>query len=444
MRVLPYLTVLSILVVAGVPSAGQPVPEETPRPADWSFHAQTTYQLQGHGGFDAPYEGLNSLQDRKETRGSFTATLFVGRRLWKGGEVYVDAELLAGGGVSSVLGLAGPPNGETYRVDSPDLKASLARIFLRQTWSGDGATEPVESGQNQLARRQSRRRLVLTAGKFSGTDLFDGNTWSHDPRTQFNNWSLWANAAWDYPADTRGYTWGLALEAYRDEWCARLGVFMEPTVANGASFDHDVLQAHGQALEVEHDHAISGRKGAVRLLAFLNRAGMGSYREAVALASTASTAPDVAATRREGRTKLGFGLNLEQALTEGAGVFLRLGWNDGKTEAWAFTEVERTVSLGASSGGAAWGRPADRVGAGFAWNGIGGDHRAYTAAGGYGFMLGDGKLNYSAERVLDVTYAFVPVEGVQVSAEVQRFWNLAFNRDRGPVTVVGARLHLEF
>lgn len=441
MRVL-FLSAAGAILLSAARGAGQPAGPETPSaPSPWSLHAQVTYQLQGHGAFDAPYEGENSLQNRKEVRGSFTATLFVGRRLWEGGEVYVNGEMLAGGGVSGVLGLAGPPNGETYRVDSTELKGSLARFYLRQTWNGDGATEAVESAPNQLAGRQNRRRLVLTAGKFSGTDVFDANTWSHDPRTQFNNWSLWANAAWDYPADTRGYTWGLAVEAYRDDWCVRLGAFLEPREANGILFDHDVAHAHGEALEVQHDHAISGRKGAVRFLGFLNEARMGSYREALALSPEA---PDVTETRVVGRTKYGFGLNLEQALTDDAGLFLRLGWNDGKTESWAFTEVERTLAFGVSSGGAAWGRPSDRFGVGFAWNGIGGDHRAYLEAGGYGFMLGDGRLTYSAERVLDVFYSFAPVEAVRVSLEIQRFWNLAFNQDRGPGTVAGARLHLEF
>jgi high affinity Mn2+ porin len=194
-------------------------------------------------------------------------------------------------------------------------------------------------------------------------------------------------------------------------------------------------------LEVQHDHSISGRKGAVRLLAFLNEARMGSYRDAVA---ANLGAPDMTATRAVGRTKYGFGLNLEQALVDDAGLFLRLGWNDGKTESWAFTEVERTVTFGASSSGRAWGRPSDRLGAGFAWNGISGDHRAYLGAGGYGFMLGDGRINYSAERVLDVFYSFAPMEGASISVEVQRFWNPAFNQDRGPVSVIGARFHLEF
>ena len=187
---------------------------EPPSQDPLSVHAQLTYQLQGHGGFAAPYEGENSFENRREIRGSFTTTIFLGRRLWPGGEVYANGEFFAGAGVSRVLGLAAPPNGETYRVDSATLKANLARAFFRQTWNLAGATEAVEDAQNLVAGWQSDRRLVLTLGKFSGTDVFDGNSYSHDPRTQFNNWSLWANAAWDYPADTRGYTWGVALESF--------------------------------------------------------------------------------------------------------------------------------------------------------------------------------------------------------------------------------------
>ena len=427
--------------VRGQTAASGPPPAGEEGSADWSFHGQLTYQLQGHGEFTAPYSGPNSLQDRTETRGSFTATLFLGRSLWKGGELYANPELIAGSGVSRVLGLAGPPNGETYRVDSTRLKLSLARLFVRQTFGLGGESRPVESDENQIAGRRPSRRVVVTAGKFSGTDVFDANTDSHDPRTQFNNWTLWANAAWDYPADTRGYTWGVAVEAYRDAWAARVGAFLEPKEANGLELDHDIRKAHGEALELEHDHTIGGRPGAVRLLAFLNQARMGSYREALALNPQA---PDVAATRRPGRRKYGYGLNLEQALTSEIGVFLRAGWNDGRTESWAFTEVERTLAGGVSAGGSAWGRPKDRLGLAFSANGVNRDHRDYLAAGGLGFMLGDGRLRYAAERVLDGYYAFAPAPWATVSVEAQRYNNLAFNRDRGPVTVYGGRLHLEF
>lgn len=433
------LACVALAVCSGSAEGQSSPPSE---PADpWSFHGQLTYQLQGHGTFDAPYEGQNSFQDREETRGSFTATLFLGRRLWKGGEVYCNGELVAGSGVSKVLGLAGPPNGETYRVDSTQLKASLARLFLRQTWDLGGAAEAVESDQNQMAGRRTRRRVVLTAGKFSGTDVFDGNAYAHDPRTQFNNWSLWANPAWDYPADTRGYTWGVAVEGYLDDWAARLGLLMEPLEANGLELDHDVRHAHGDVLEVEHDHQIKGRAGAVRFLGFVNHARMGIYRDAI---ETNPSAPDVTTTRAPGRIKYGFGFNAEQAINSDVGVFLRAGWNDGATEAWAFTEVERTLTFGVSVSGASWNRKNDQAGVAVAVNGINQDHRDYLAHGGYGFMLGDGRLSYSAERLLDAYYSFAAAAFCFLSVEVQRYENLAFNADRGPVSVYGARVHFEF
>jgi high affinity Mn2+ porin len=410
-------------------------------PSPWSFHGQLTYQLQGHGAFTAPYSGPNSFQNRRENRGSFTTTLYVGRRLWGGAELYVNPELIAGAGVSKVLGLAGPPNGETYRVDSSQLKLSLGRLFLRQTFGLGGEEIPVEDEENRIAGRVTSRRIVVTGGKFSGTDVFDANAFAHDPRTQFNNWSLWANATWDYPADTRGYTYGVAIEAYRDAWAARVGSFMEPKQANGILFDHDIRRAHGEVLELEHDHKIHGQSGAVRALAFLNHARMGSYRQAIALNPED---PDVIATRRPGRRKYGFGLNAEQAITPEVGVFLRAGWNDGKTESWAFTEVEQTVTVGVSSSGKRWGRKRDRLGLAFAVNGINRDHRDYLAAGGVGFMLGDGRLHYKAERIVDAYYSIGIGSVGSVSLEAQRFNNPAFNRDRGPVTVYGTRLHLEF
>jgi high affinity Mn2+ porin len=419
---------------------GAPVVVDQPAAnRDWSLHGQATYQLQGHGSFSSPYEGANSLQNRSEGHGSFTATLYLGRRLWTGGEAYVNVELIAGQGLSRVLGLASPPNGETYRVDSTQLKANLARLFVRQTFPLGGESESREDEENQIGGHRATRRAVVTVGKISGTDIFDDNAYAHDPRTQFNTWSLWANGAWDYPADTRGYTWGIALELYYDAWAVRLGSFMEPREANGLEFDHDVARAHGDVLEVEHRHTLSARPGAVRVLAFWNHANMGVYREALDLASLA---PDVVATRAPGRSKYGFGLNLEQEIFSGLGGFLRAGWNDGKTESWAFTEIERTLAFGGTVKGRFWKRPEDLLGVALALNGINRDHRDYLAAGGLGFMLGDGALHASAEAVVDAFYRVSLAPFAAVTVEAQRFWNPGFNRDRGPVTVYGLRLHL--
>ncbi len=433
----PFLTVWALAAVLAMQGPGAP---EAPPEARGSIHFQSTYQLQGHGGFHSPYQGRNSFEDGKETRGSFTATLYLGRRLWTGGEVYLDPELAGGGGLSHVLGLAGPPNGETYRVSGTKPTLALARLFLRQTWNLGGAEQAVEDDQNQIAGRRSSRRVVLTAGRLSVTDVFDANTYAHDPRTQFNNWSLWANAAWDYPADTRGYTWGFAVETVLDQWAVRAGSFLEPREANGEFFDHQVREAHGDVLEVEHDHELGGKAGAVRLLAFVNHARMGSYEEALALSSES---PDVTATRRPGREKHGFGLNAEQEIAKDCGVFLRAGWNDGRTESWAFTETERTLTTGLAVAGSAWRRAADRLGVAVAWNGVNGDHREYLAHGGYGFLLGDGRLSYAAERVVDAYYSFALDRLLSLSLEAQRFANPGFNQDRGPVSVFGLRVHLE-
>ncbi len=412
-----------------------------PAPAAWTWHAQTTYNIQGYGAFTAPYAGNNSLEDHKQIRGSFTATAFLGRRLWRGAELYFNPELIGGQGVSRVVGLAGPPNGETYRVDSTELKITLARLFLRQTFDFDGEQEVMTDDLNQLAGAHSRHRLVITTGKYSGSDIFDANTYAHDPRSQFNNWSLWENAAWDYPADTRGYSYGVTAELYLNDWAFRLGSFMEPKQANGILLDHDVRRAHGDSLEIEHDYTLGDQPGKARLLAFLNHAQMGDYKEAL---RQSPAAPDVTATRRPGTRKYGLGLNLEQAITPEIGVFMRAGWNDGKTESWAFTEVERTLTVGVSSSGKLWGRPHDRIAAAMAWNGINGDHRAYLAAGGNGFMLGDGRLNYSPEHLMAVYYLWQFWRHGALSVEAQHYENPAFNADRGPVTVFGSRLHIQF
>jgi high affinity Mn2+ porin len=410
-------------------------------PQRWNLHFQTTGVMQGHGPFDSPYDGPLSLRSKWEAEPSLTATIYFGLRLWSGAAAYFDGELAGGKGLSGASGLAGVTNGEITRVGSPTPKPYVARAYLQQTIGlGAGNPDRVEDDENQLAGEQPPRRYTFNGGKFSAEDFFDNNTYSHDPRTQFMNWTLMYNGAWDYPADVRGYTWGMVHEVTFDAWSVRGGGFLEPRVANGPKLDLRLANDHGEALEIEHRHSFGGRAGSVRALVFGNHADMGTYREALKLAPEQ---PDVIATRRLGTVKYGFGLNMDQALTTNVGVFARLGWNDGKTESWAFTEVDRTASGGISVKGEAWGRPRDTAAAAVVCNGISGDHASYLAAGGVGFLLGDGRLNYGVEAIFESYYAWNVTRAATLSFDFQHVNNPGYNRDRGPVAIYALRLHIE-
>ena len=410
-------------------------PEET-----YSLHGQSTLISQYHGGFPQAYSGTNSLVARREIKTSFTATLFAGARLWSGGEIYLNPELAQGRGLSGVLGVAGFTNGEIARVSSPDLTLYRARLFFRQTFGLGGNREYVEADQNQLAGYQDGSRLVLTVGNFSALDIFDDNSYSHEPRSQFINWALLTNGAWDFPADARGYTNGVALELINPGWALRGGLLMEPREANGLPLDNRFSKAHGGVVELERSYALQDRPGKVRLLAYANRANMGSYRAALA---ASPIGPDITQTRRLS-TKRGGGLNVEQQLADDLGAFLRAGWNDGKTESWAFTEIDRTLSGGISLKGARWGRANDVLGVAGIVNGLSNDHRDYLAAGGYGFIVGDGQLNYGRESILESYYSLAVVKGLSLSLDYQYIQNPAYNKDRGPVSVWSSRIHYEF
>ena len=409
--------------------------------APWQIHAQATTVTQQHGTFTSPYTGPNSLQDVHQRETTFTTTLMTAFRPWKGGELYLDGEGAAGEGDSGALGLAGSPNGEAYRVGNPAFHAAIVRFFLKQTWDLGGETRKVEDDAHQLAGPTPSRRVVFEVGKFSVMDFFDNNTYSHDPRSQFLNWVLMGHGAWDYPADTRGYTEGMTVEFFWDDWSARAGRFKEPLIANMMEMDDGYARAHGDALELEHDHTLAGLPGVIRVLFYRNTTHMGDYREALALSPVA---PDVTATRAYGRVKRGYGLNAEQALTQDLGAFARWSWDDGKTESWAFTEVDRSLTAGLSLKGTAWGRPQDRIALAGIQNGLSSDHKAYLAAGGMGFLLGDGALNYQEERIIETYYALAVGHYFTASLDLQRCWNPAYNADRGPVSLVALRCHVQF
>jgi high affinity Mn2+ porin len=429
---------LAILFTTIKFAAGQ----DTLKNQRFNVHFQQTVITQYKPGFSAPYTGNNSLLTGEETQTSLTTTLFGGARLWKGMEAYFNPEMSGGSGLSKTLGIAGFPNGETFRVGGAEPKIYIARLYFTQNFEWGNDKEYIEDDVNQLAGWKSKRYLKVTVGKFGMADFFDGNEFSHDARSQFMNWSLMDNAAWDYPANTRGYVFGAVAELGQPNWALRFGYTMTTTSANGAIWDERISHANTQTLEYEKRYQLSGHKGTLRLLAFRNNGKMGGYRDAI---DQNSAAPDVDATQAYGRHKYGFGISADQYLTNDFGVFAKASYNDGKTETWAFTEIDRSLSLGAVLKGTSWRRKDDELGLAFVGNGISKDHQDYLAAGGYGFIIGDGQLNYSPELIAEVYYKLNAYQHkLWLSPDYQFIANPAYNRDRGPVNVFSLRAHVEF
>lgn len=376
-------------------------------------------------------------------------TVFAGFRLLKNTELYVDPELAGGSGFNKTTGIAGFPNGEIYRVDDASPKWSLARMYVKQTFSlarwfaGVDANslqkETLKDDKNQLADTVDVDRLTIVAGRFALNDFLDNNTYSHDPRTQFLNWALMDYGAWDYAADTRGYSWGLYFEWNRPKWSLRWATVMVPHRANQMDLDTNFLAARGDNLEFEQRYTVGGNDGACRVLVFENHANMGDYRTTL---NTPSYNLDITQSRSMS-VKYGVGFNIEQALSQELGVFLRASWNDGHTETWAFTEVDQSLSFGASLKGNRWHRDSDSAGAALIINGLSNAHRDYLTAGGYGFVIGDGHLNYANEAIAEVYYLYKVKDGLDLSGDVQYVQNPAYNADRGPVSIASARLHYE-
>jgi high affinity Mn2+ porin len=405
----------------------------------WSLHSQATSIGQHHGTFPSLYEGENSLPSHPENRVSLTATVFLAYRLNSWTDLVVNPEIAGGKGFGGTTGVAGFTNGEIPRVATATPKLYAARAYLKNTWALSHETELVASGPNQLTGCVPVRRFTLINGKFAVTDFFDNNTYSHDPRRQFMNWSLMSNGAWDYPADTRGYTIGSLQELTMRGWSLRSAVVMEPTEANGPTFDTRVAQNRGVAVEWERRYRPMEHPGTLRVLGFLDRERSGTFRDAMLPGGTT----DLASTRRPGTKKYGFGLNAEQEIARDIGAFARYGWSDGKTEAWAFTQIDRSISGGISLQGRLWKRTGDNIGVAAVRNYLAGDDRSFLAAGGLGFIIGDGKLNYAPESIVEAYYAWHAPRDFTFTLDYQRVVNPAYNRDRGPVSVGTLRVHWE-
>ena len=410
----------------------------------WGFHAQTTIVYQYHPSFTSPYQGTNSLTPGAEGEHTFDFTLYLGARLWQGAEFWVNPEIDQGFGLSDTLGVAGFPSGEAYKIGATQPYGRIHRAFLRQTIDLSGDTSHVDADLNQLPGVQSANRLVFTVGKFSVVDIFDNNVYAHDPRNDFLNWSIIDSAAFDYAANAWGYTYGVAGEWYQDSWTYRLGLFDLSTVPNSTALDPDFLPQYQVVAEIEKRYTLGGQPGTARLLGFLLHGNMGQYDQATALAEATGQPADIAAVRTPS-SKLGIVLNVQQQFEPDLGGFLRLSAQQGQYEAFEFTDVTESVALGLSLTGERWKRPDDTVGLAAVVNQTSGAAQRFLNAGGLGILVGDGQLPHpGTERIVETYYRLGLVKGVHVAIDYQYIDNPAYNRDRGPVSVFGARFHAQF
>jgi high affinity Mn2+ porin len=406
----------------------------------WEIHGQTTFLGQGYPAFRAPYSGPNSLTPAPQAQQTWSNSLYLNARLWQGGEVYYNPELLQGFGLNDTVGAGGFPSGEAQKSNFPYPHYNTSRLFLRQTFELGGEQEELASGPMQLADKADVSRVTLQAGKFAVLDVFDGNAYAKDTRKDFMNWSMWAPGAFDYAADKLGLTYGVTAELNQKQWALRGGYFLMDAVSNSNNFDTRVFQRGEYVIELETRYQLFSQPGKLRTIGWLNSVNAGSYRDTL---NNPALNLDISQTRT-GRIKYGYVVSLEQALTDEVGFFSRWSWNDGKNEIMAFTDIDASLSAGLSIKGGKWGRADDVIGIGGAINALSRDHRDFIAAGGLGPLIGDGMLNYRRERVLETYYALALNKAFTLTADYQLITNPAYNADRGPVHIFSGRFHGEF
>ena len=436
------LPAAAVLLLAFQPLRADEAPVFVPQ----FLGAQYTFVDQHQERVHSPYAGPLSLKARSDTARSHTFGAYFGVALPAHFQFYFDVEMFKGQGVSNATGMAGLTNGDVIRSGSASLGKTpyVARRFLRWSLPLGEETEDSERAMDQLPGKEATRRIEVKLGKMAINDDFDKNRYADGTRTQFMNWALFNNLAWDFAADTRGYTDGLMLGLVESGWSLRYGIYRMPTQANGSQLVRSLHKARGQQLELTVQPDKDG--WALRALVFQNQASMGSYRTVIAYARATGSVPDIRADDHPGRKKYGFGFNGELPLADGGetGLFMRAGWNDGRNESFAFTEADRTLSGGFQLSGVHWGRQQDHFSLGFAINAISSLHRQYLELGGSGFVLGDGALNYGREQIVEAYYSFVPFEHLTLSPDFQWVRHPGYNRDRGPARFAGLRAHVEF
>lgn len=409
----------------------------------WAVHGQFTTVGQYHGAFTSPYAGVNSLDAGSVGNTTADATLFATALLWAGGELDVNPEIDQGFGLSNTVGMAGYPSGEAYKVGAGTPYFRLQRAYVRQLVDVSGGVGAGLQSNGQDHAHAPGRQVILTVGKFSVVDVFDTNALAHDPRGDFLNWSIIDAGAFDYAADAWGYTWGGSAEWVNPAWTLRGGLFNLSTVPNGKRLNHE-LQQYEALSELELPYRLGAQTGKLKILAYTNRGRMGSYRDAVQQAQATGAAPDTGLVRRFA-SRAGWALNIEHHLNDDVGLFARVSGNQGGQEAYEFTEINRSISAGLSVAGSSWLRPQDTVGVAMAFNGLSSAARAYFAAGGPGILIADGRLPHAgSEDIFESYYALCVREGIKLALDYQFVEHPAYNKDRGPVRIVGLRFHAEF
>ena len=416
---------------------------DTP-PQLWAVHGQTTFVDQYHPAFHAPYSGRNSLNPGSLGDETADITLYIGVSPWSGGELWLNPEIDQGFGLSNTLGVAGFPSGEAYKVGKSSPYFKMQRVFFRQTFDLGGESETVDPDLNQLGRTETKDRVVVTLGKMAVTDVFDHNDYASDPRNLFLNWALVDLATFDYAANAWGYTYGATAEWYQDRWTLRAGVFDLSDVPNSGKLESTFGRQFQLIAEAEERYTMWDRPGALRLIGFFTHGRMGLFHDAIALAQASGQPADISLVRHM-HQRTGIGLNLQQQLSDDLGFFLRAGYDDPSREPFEFIDADAALSTGLSLKGNRWERNDDTIGFALILNGIARQHETYFDLGGTGILVGDGQLPHpDTEKVLETYYALALNKAVTVTADYQFIADPAYNSDRGPVSVFGARIHAEF
>ena len=411
-------------------------------PGSWNVHGQFTFIEQGYPAFHSPYEGANSLSGASQAKNTVSATGFIGYRPWDGTDIYINPEITQGFGLSDTLGIAAFPNMEAQKASFPMPRVDMARLYVQQTFGLGGEQETIADGPNQIAGQKDISRLTIIAGRFAVTDFFDNNAYAQSGRTQFFNWNVDCCGAYDWTMDQVSYTWGAMAELNQKFWAFRAGYFLVPVVSNNDDFDTHVPD--GEYIgELELRYSLVSQPGKLQLMAWANRANMGTYAEALAEPITTPNYPDIALTRAV-RTNYGFNANLEQAITSDLGVFARASWSPGLDEIIGWTDCDESASAGAVLKGTSWGRPNDKIGAAGVIDGLSPEARAYFAAGGLGILIGDGALNYRPEKIFETYYSYSLNTWSALTFDYQFVADPAYNADRGPVHIFAGRYHAEF